>query len=363
MTQEKPIRLLHVMAGAETGGAETFFHEAVVALAERPEIVQHVITRPFPHRVKEISNANVPITPASFNRWMPFATSKKVRKTVDEFQPDLVQYWMGRAGSFSVPEGPHKNIAWYGGYYDRKKRFSDCSHHIVVTHDLKRHVIESGEHPDNVDVLHTTVKFDETVKPVDRASLSTPEDAPVLLALARLHWKKGFDVLLKSLVDVPGAYLWIAGEGPLEKPLKKLATDLNLNDRVRFLGWRNDRDALLKACDIVVFPSRYEPFGTVMVDAWVAKKPLIAADAQGPAVYVKDGQNGLLVPKDDVEALRDAILKVMNNTDLSETIVKGGSDIYQQQFTKQAFQKASLDVYTKIFNQKNLQAHSTKLVG
>ncbi len=50
--------------------------------------------------------------------------------------------------------------------------------------------------------------------PVDRADYDTPEDAPLLLALGRLHWRKGFDVLLAALETIPGAYLWVAGEGP-----------------------------------------------------------------------------------------------------------------------------------------------------
>ncbi|MGB2178294.1 MAG: glycosyltransferase family 4 protein, partial [Hyphomonas sp.] len=88
---------------------------------------------------------------------------------------------------------------------------------------------------------------------------------------------------------------------------------LNLDDRVRFLGWRNDRGALLAACDVVAFPSRYEPFGTVTVDAWAASRPLVAADAVGPAAYVKDGENGVLIPKNDVDALANALSKVISD--------------------------------------------------
>ena len=92
------------------------------------------------------------------------------------------------------------------------------------------------------------------------------------LALARLHEKKGLDTLLDATAKVPGLYVWIAGEGPLEAELKAHCTRLGLDDRVRFLGWRNDRGALLAASTFVAFPSRYEPFGTVTVDAWAASR-------------------------------------------------------------------------------------------
>ena len=76
---------------------------------------------------------------------------------------------------------------------------------------------------------------------------------------------------------------------------------------MRFLGWRTDRGALLRAADICVLPSRWEPFGTVMLEAWAAGTPLVAAASQGPAALIEDGGNGLLVPVDDVAALAAAV--------------------------------------------------------
>ena len=117
---------------------------------------------------------------------------------------------------------------------------------------------------------------------VDRASLATPADAVVLLTLSRLHEKKGLDILLQGLVDLPRCVAWLAGDGPLEGELKAMAARLGVADRVRFLGWRTDRGALLRAADICVLPSRWEPFGTVMLEAWAAGTPLVAAASQGP---------------------------------------------------------------------------------
>src|SRR5438128_2209274 len=72
-------------------------------------------------------------------------------------------------------------------------------------------------------------------EPVSRASLDTPEDAPLLLGMGRLHDSKAHDVSLQALTQVPGAYLWIAGAGPLEAKLRSLAQALGVADRVRFL--------------------------------------------------------------------------------------------------------------------------------
>ncbi len=194
----------------------------------------------------------------------------------------------------------------------------------------------------------TMASFPEMITPVLRQELDTPPDATILLGLARLHWKKGFDVFLKALVELPTCVAWIAGDGPLKDELHELANKLGVSSRVRFLGWRNDRERLLKAADICVFPSRYEPFGTVMVDAWAMQVPLIAADSQGPAAYVRDGENGLLISKDDVGALVDAVKKLQHQPDLRTKIVAGGLHDYQTTFSKEAFIRDSMTVYKKL---------------
>ena len=84
--------------------------------------------------------------------------------------------------------------------------------------------------------------------PLRRADFDTPDDVPLILALGRLHPVKGFDVLLRALVDVPNAYLWLAGEGPLKDGLQRQMRELGLESRVRFLGWRTDASA--RSCTV-----------------------------------------------------------------------------------------------------------------
>ena len=170
--------------------------------------------------------------------------------------------------------------------------------------------------------------------PVDRATLHTPDDATVLLALGRLHKAKALDVLLEAVSMVPGVYLWIAGEGPDRATLEALCTKLGLDDRVRFLGWRDDRAALFSSVDVCVFPSRYEPFGTVFVQAWAQRVPLVTADSDGPKQYVRDGEDGLMVPIDDAAALAEAIRRVTMDTDLCARMTEKGFQRYQAEFTK-----------------------------
>ena len=341
------MRILHVMAGAAEGGAENIMLESVLALQERPDVEQFVVTRDTnSFRLEQFASVGIGTATASFDRWLPFRTTRVLKKAVEQFKPDVIEYWMGRAGQFALASHRDISIGWYGGYY-KLARFKQCKWHVGLSIDLCRHIREQGVTDPHVGLIHTMADFNNA-KPVDRAALDTPADAPVALSLARLHWKKGLDTLLDATANVPGLYVWIAGDGPIENDLKAHCTRNGLDNRVRFLGWRNDRGALLAACDFVAFPSRYEPFGTVTVDSWAARRPIVAADAVGPAAYVKDGVNGLLIPKDDVEALSTAMSRILHEDGLSERLVKGGDATYEATFTKAAFQRDSLAFYEKI---------------
>lgn len=340
------MRVMHVMAGAEEGGAENIMLESVLALADAG-MEQHVVTRPANRfRIQAFKSAGIGVDTASFNNLWPFPTKVTLDRAIKEFRPAVIEYWMGRAGQFALPQHKARSIAWYGGYY-KLARFTDCEWHVGLTIDLLRHIREQGVEDSRSGIIHTYADFDGQ-SPVDRSSLQTPPDAPVALALARLHEKKGLDTLLDAAVRLPDLYVWIAGDGPLEAELRAHSTRNGLDHRVRFLGWRNDRGALLASCDLVAFPSRYEPFGTVTVDAWAASRPLVAADAVGPAAYVKNEINGLLVPKNDVEALATAMHRVINEDGLADKLVAGGRKSYEDQFTKAAFVRDSKAFYEKV---------------
>ncbi len=337
---------MHVMAGADTGGAENIFLESVVGLADAG-VDQYVVTRPNnDFRLQTFGKLSIPVSVANFHTYLRGATNKAIASSIERFKPDVIEYWMGRAGTFAPAKTHARNVGWYGGYY-KLSRFKHCDWHVGLTPDLLRHIIKQGVAPEHATIIHTYAEF-LNAKPIDRKTLDTPDDRPVFLALARLHVKKGLDVLLDALRDVPGAYCWIAGDGPIRKELEAQARLNGIEDRVRFLGWRDDRDRLLAACDIVAFPSRYEPFGTVTVDAWAAKKPLIAAASQGPGAFVKDGQNGLLIPINDVEALTTAMKRMIADADLRARCVAGGTQSFNELFTKDVFNRDSLAFYEKV---------------
>ena len=126
----------------------------------------------------------------------------------------------------------------------------------------------------------------------------------VLGAYGRLHRQKGFDLLLQAMRRLPpGNFrLLVGGAGPEEAALKELAESM---PHVEFVGGVTNVPAFLECCDVVVVPSRYEPYGLVCLEAKAAGRPVIVADIDGLPEQVDDC--GLVVPPGDVEALAGAL--------------------------------------------------------
>jgi glycosyltransferase involved in cell wall biosynthesis len=340
-----PYRVLQVMAGAPVGGIETFFFDAVLALADAG-LEQTAIVRPnTPYQTSRLSTAGVPCLTTGFNPWFILPSRRTIASEIRRFRPDIVQYWTGRAAMTAVETDAHQ-VGWFGGYLQRR-RYKTCTHFIGITKDLVRHIRDQGVPEKNISLVHTFAERSDAA-PLDRKQFDTPVGAPLLLALARLHRHKGLDVLLKAMARTSGLYLWIAGEGPERSALVKQSESLGLSDRVRFLGWRTDRDALLATADVCVIPSREESFGTVMIEAWAAGVPLVAAAAPGPAAYIDDGRSGLLVPINDPDALARAIERVVSDSKLRDILISNGQNDFKRQFTKQSYVRSMREVYSNV---------------
>ncbi|MCF8495746.1 MAG: glycosyltransferase [Alphaproteobacteria bacterium] len=353
------MKILQVMAGAARGGAETAFVDMCLALREASQTLE-VVTRANDLRVPQLEQAGIPVHALPFGGTADLYTSWKLSRLIRQFRPEIVQTWMSR-GSWKTPRWkPSMNIPRYlavarlGGYY-KLKYFRNADYFTTITPDIKRHLVELGVEEGRVRHINNFAETEDVTAPVRRADFGTPEDAPLLLGLGRLHRVKGFDTLIRVVAALPGVHLWIAGEGPERAALEALIQSLDVGGRVRLLGWRSDRAALLQACDICVFSSRYEPFGTVFVQAWAQGAPLITTDSDGPRQFVRDGEDGLMVPVDDATAMGQAVQRLIGDAGLRKKLVEKGHARYRTEFTKERAVQGYLDWYREIRAREGLE--------
>lgn len=339
------MRVLHVMAGARDGGAESMMLNATLALAEAG-VEQAAVTRPDSQaRSETLARAGVSVVPASFDKVWRKPTERAIKDTIKSFAPDVVHYWMGRAGMFAPKRYRQRNLAWHGSYY-KMSRFKHCAWHAGVTKDIARHIVVQGAPKEHVSVLATYAAIEETAPPVSRASLSTPEEAPVVLAVARARSRRSVETALSAATRLPGVHFWVLGAEPGEfaHELEKL----NLADRVRLLGARTDRSGLMAASDVVAFASRSDPFGIAPAEAWAAGRPAIVAETHGAAPPINAEQNALLAPRDDAAALAAALRRVLEDAELARRLVENGRRTYQAGFTRAAFVRSAMSLYDRI---------------
>ncbi len=125
--------------------------------------------------------------------------------------------------------------------------------------------------------------------------------APTVFSAGRMSLQKGMDMLVEAIPMVLASYpetkFVISGSGPEKEKIVNIANDLGLNNSIVFLDTlpRNKYIDLMRAVDVVAVPSRNEPFGIVILEAWAAGKPVVATTAGGPREFVWHNINGFLV--------------------------------------------------------------------
>lgn len=338
------MRVMQVMAGADKGGAETFFTRLAPAL-HRAGVEQEIVIRRNVDRAAALQAQGVQPLQFGFGGKLDCITRYKLSRAVSRFDPDILLSWMNRATQF-CPLGNHVFAARLGGYY-KLRNYRRCDHLVGNTQGICDYLIEEGWPRDRTWYLPNFVDA-RSAPAIPRAAHDTPDDVPLLLALGRLHVNKAFDVLLEALARLPTAYLWLAGEGPLRHELEAQAAQAGIAERVRFLGWRTDVPALFASCDVFVCPSRHEPLGNVVIEAWAQRKPLVATRSQGPSALVEDGETGLLVPIDDAQEIAAAVTRVIDEADLAESLVSKGRVAYEADFTEASVVSRYMDFFERI---------------
>jgi glycosyltransferase involved in cell wall biosynthesis len=338
------VRVLQVMAGAGHGGAEAFFCRLVPALG-RAGVEQRAVIRANPERAATLSAAGIETVQMAFGGLLDVRTRLRLKREIGRFHPAIVMSWMNRA-TMSCPRGRFIHIGRLGGYYDLKY-YRRCDHLIANTRDIVRYLVAGGIHADRVHYVPNFVT-EVPAEAAPRHAFATPDDAPLVLAMGRLHPNKAFDVLLDALAEVPEAILWLAGEGPERPRLEQQARELGLWSRVRFLGWRDDVNALLRAADVFVCPSRHEPLGNVVLEAWAQAVPVVAAASQGPGSLIRHRHNGLLVARDDPRALAQAIREVLSVSDFAAALGGRGRAAYDAEFTEAKVVGQFIDLFERV---------------
>jgi len=189
--------------------------------------------------------------------------------------------------------------------------------------------------------------------------LNINENDFILSCIARLTEQKGQRYLLQSISRLrykfPNLRVLFAGEGEDKEILEKMAQELGIIDNVRFLGQRQDISEILYLSDGVVLPSLYEGLPMCLVEAMAVGKPVIATAVGGTPEVVYDKETGFLIPPTDINALTDAIEKLMNLPDKGEGMGRKAARMVRDRFSIDIVARKTEYLFHALVNDKKCE--------
>ncbi len=228
---------------------------------------------------------------------------------------------LGRRGGISEPLSRYIHAQeWLLGY--------EAWRVIVCSKAMKNEVINAlSIPPDKIDVIPNGIdleRFDIEVEKGFREKFVAP-DEKLILFVGRLVWEKGVDILIDSapyvLQSFPKTKFVVVGRGNVEEYIRR-AKKLGLEHKFFFTGFLGDEDVakLYKCADICVYPSRYEPFGIVALEAMAVGVPPVTSDAGGFLETVRNGETGIITRRGDPVSLAQGIIFLLENPNLRKAM-------------------------------------------
>ncbi len=234
---------------------------------------------------------------------------------------------------------------------------------ITVSHYMADEVRNYFQVPsDKLDVIHNgidvaafdLVSVDQTA---DRARWALPDERLVFF-VGRMNFEKGAQVLIEAaprvLAAFPKCRFVLAGTGPMLDTLRRRIGDLGIAERVTIAGFVPDdeRNKLLKMADLAVFPSLYEPFGIVALEAMASHCPVVVSDVGGLREVVMHNETGIIVHPDNPDSLAWGILQTLNHPDAAAERAARAYQIVRDQYSWDRIAEMTIKVYQRIIDER-----------
>jgi len=358
------ISILFVIDGLEFGGGERTFLQLIRGLpCERYGI--QVATNPEGDFFKLLTGMGIDVVPLDLKKRVNIKNIKRLSKIIRGRKINIVHSQGGRADFYariaarrlkpkvkvvntvampvkgydvgSLRKGIYRFFDWFSErYVDR----------FIVVSEVLRETLLGGHkiQPDKVIKIYNGIELDEyrpnskevrnpseghvaqrgRQKSEVRGEFGLSKDVPVIGAIGRMVWQKGFEYLVRAIPEIvseiPDLKLLFVGDGLLKQELEALSEELRVRDNVIFTGFRSDIKEILSAVDLLVVPSLLEGFPMVTLEAMAMVKPIVTTNIDGITEQITDGVNGILIPPKDPSALAKAVIRVLNDKELARSM-------------------------------------------
>jgi glycosyltransferase involved in cell wall biosynthesis len=391
-----PLRVVHVINGLGTGGAERSLAEMLPILMEHG--VEPIITC-FHHRPEGVHQqiASLGVQIEVFGGASPAAHMLSLRRILVRMRADLVHTSifksniLGRvaAAGTGIPvltsliNTPYEKVVLTTDPNIRPHRYrlaQQIDRHTArglstwfhaITHAVRDSAVETlGLDPRRITVIERgrNVKrmgeFDEGRRAKVRRDLGLGSDAEVILNVGRQEYQKGQRFLIEAadrILDLhPRAVLLIAGRvGGATAELLAAHAALHHRDRVRFLGHREDVPELLCAADVFVFPSLFEGLGGAVIEAMALGLPIVASRLPAIREVVDEGRNAVLLEPARSDLIVEALDALLRSPTQRARFGHHGRATFSQRFTLEPITLRMLDLFRNVADMRERRWHSS----
>lgn len=330
------MRINFVITELYVGGAERCLTELALGLAEAGDQVSVFSIGAFPTGkqrllVDRLQNAGIEIESADADSLLRAITAyKKLKTWFVRTRPDLCQTFMYHANVLGTLAAQASEVPiCVGGLRVAEARPTRCRIErmaiqrmqslVCVSEEVRQFAIErlSAFSDDTVVVPNSVdVTRFSTCQPVNWASIGWPDDVVVSLFVGRLHPQKGIDLLQRQIDAIApqgsNRRLLLVGEGPLQNEIAKWARDVG-EDRVKWLPWQENVAPLMRACRLLVLPSRYEGMPNVVMEAMAAGRPIVCSRVEGCRQLLGDRLEQQSFPSGDDGAMKNLVEQFLSD--------------------------------------------------
>ncbi len=228
---------------------------------------------------------------------------------------------------------------------------------ICVSTSTKWLAISAGCTEDKTVIIYNAVdesQFKPRSQELSRETLGLPQETPIVLFVGNLVKEKGCDILFRAFAKLhDSSLLLVIGDGVLRGPLEKLATTLEINARVKFVGvvTRERIPLYFNAADLLIAPSRIEGHSIAVLEALSSGIPVVATRVGGNVETIIHGESGWLVRPDDEDDLARALRALLGSPPLMRSLGEAGRTRYLQCFSEALQIRRTISIYHDLLKQ------------
>ncbi|MCL1925053.1 MAG: polysaccharide pyruvyl transferase CsaB [Defluviitaleaceae bacterium] len=384
-----PQSVLHLISGGDKGGAKTHVFTLLTALSEEIDVtVACFMEGVFYNEVK-----NLPIK--------SILLKQKFRNDLTIINPlvshikkenyDIIHAHGARANFIAMFLRPfidkpivttiHSdyNLDFTENIYKKyvytslnKVSLSFADYYIAVSNNFKQMLVERNYESNKIFTVYNTIDFEQkpeieneqnffktfphTVREKIKKETSASTPPNTVGIIGRFDKVKGHEIFIKAAAIVlkyePNTIFLLAGEGPEEQNLKKLAKNLNIEKNIIFLGFVEDIFSFINVININVLTSYSESFPYVLLEGALLKKPTISTAVGGVTDLIKENKTGMLANPGDYKQIAKKIIALIKNKPHAEKLGKNLFEHASKNFSKESMKRRHIEIYEEILNDK-----------